>query len=92
MKGLVSAMQPALDFDDLPEDTQARAELLELRTSPDPEKPSLSKECEARTAGVEEATAQCYAGMEDSTFRLRRLAKKIGDTVPTHRLASEAEG
>lgn len=84
-------MQPALDFDSLPEDKLARAEMLELRTVPDTDKPPISPEGEADLAGLEEATAQCYADMEERTFRLRRLAKRIGSTVPTYaRPASEA--
>ncbi len=82
MKGTV--MQPALDFDSLPEDKLARAEVLELRTVPDSGKPAISPDGEAKLAGLEEQTAQCYSDMEEKTFRLRKLAKRIGSTVPTY--------
>ena len=90
MKG--TAMQPAIDFDSLPEDKLARAEVLELRTVPDEGKPCISAEGEATLAGLEEATAQCYADMEEKTFRLRKLAKRIGSTVPTHARADSEAG
>lgn len=90
MKGL--AMQPAIDFDSLPEDKLARAEVLELRTVPDKGKPSISPEGEAKLAGLEEKTAQCYAAMEERTFRLRQLARRIGDSVPTFPRADSEAG
>jgi len=82
--------QPALDFDTLPEDPIARREHLEHRTKPSTDKPPIGPAAEARLASLEEKTAQCYVSMEESTYRLRQIAKRIGDTVPT-RSRSESE-
>lgn len=82
--------QPALDYGALPDDPVARREVLELRTVPDPDRPRVSAAREARLAGLEEKTAQCYVELEDVTSRMRKLAAKIGNTVPTSRMASEA--
>lgn len=88
-------MKAAIDFDTLPDDKLARAEVLELRTVPSTTKPRISPESEASLAGLEERTAQCYSEMEERTFRLRKLAKRIGSTVPTHaptqRLRADSE-
>lgn len=82
--------QPLLDFDELPADPVARREHLELRTIPSPNKPKIGFAAEARLAGLEEKTAQCYVELEEASYRLRQIAKRIGDTVPTRaRSASE---
>jgi len=82
--------QPAIDFDELPKDPISRREQLELRTVPNPGKPCVGKAREAKLAGLEEKTAQCYVAIEESTYRLRQLAQRIGDTVPT-RATSRSE-
>jgi hypothetical protein len=89
MKGYV--MQPAIDFASLPEDSRSRAKVLEHRTRPDPNKPKVSKACDAHLAGIEERTAQCYAEIEERTFRLRKLAERIGNTVPSFRPSDRAD-
>lgn len=67
---------------ELPEDDIARREMLERRAMPDPNRPRVTPEVEARLAGIEEKSAQCYVGMEEIIYRLYRLARDI-DTTPT---------
>lgn len=67
---------------DLPDDNIARREMLERRAMPDPHRPRVRPEVEARLASLEEKSAQCYLGMEELIYRLYRLARNI-DTTPT---------
>lgn len=74
----------ALDYDTLPEDAAERSKTIEIRSRPDPDKPKLSPDREARLAGIEEQSAACYAQCEELTFRLKRAAKRINDYVPRY--------
>ena len=73
--------RPALNYDELPDDPMARSETLEIRSRPDPKKPSLPAEVEARLAAIEERHAQCYTEAEEITFRLHRAARRINEGV-----------
>ena len=74
---------------DLPDDDIARREMLERRAMPDPDRPRVRPEVEARLANVEEKSAQCYVGMEEIIYRLHRLARNINQTP--HGEADEQE-
>lgn len=74
----------ALDYDALPEDPAERSKQIEARSRPDPDKPKLSPEREARLAAVEEKSAACYTEAEELTYRLRRVARRINDYVPRY--------
>lgn len=58
----------------LPDDTQPRIRLLVEQSQPDPNRPRLDPEIERRFARVDAEAAACYASMEETTFRLGRLA------------------
>lgn len=58
----------------LPDDTQPRIRILVEQSQPDPDRPRLDPELERRFARVDAEAAACYASMEETTFRLGRLA------------------
>jgi hypothetical protein len=67
---------------ELPDDAIARREMLEQRAMPSPDRPRVRPDIEARLAGLEERSAQCYVGMEEIIYRLYRLARDL-NTTPT---------
>ncbi len=66
------------DFDDR---TMPRLKAIVERSAPNPNRPKLSEEAEQQLDAIERKTAATYAEMEEMTFRVLKLAKKIeGDT------------
>jgi len=69
---------PSVDgAEELSDDTKVRVMTLVHRSMPNPYRPRLSEEREARLKDVEDRTAACYAGAEEIAFRLRRIAKYL---------------
>lgn len=73
--------QPKLDIDQLPADPIARREVLEMRASPNGEKPKLPVEIEAALAAIEERCAQQYLDLEELTYRAHKLNKRLSNGV-----------
>lgn len=71
--------KPALDLSNLPEDPQARREILEERATPSSTRPQLPPKIERQLARTEEETAQCYLQNEEITFRMYQLARAISE-------------
>lgn len=63
---------------ELPDNTQERINLLTgEQSAPDPEKPKLSEATEQKLADVETKSAETYAEIEEQTYRLHKLVKRI---------------
>lgn len=62
---------------DLPDQTQPRILALVERSSPNIDKPPLPPGVERNFDATERKTAACYADIEETTFRLRRIAKRL---------------
>ena len=75
--------KPPIDFDSLPEDPVDRRRKLERRAEPSETRPTLDPEYEALLAAVEEKHAQLYLDAEELTYRIRNVAKKVLEWVPS---------
>ena len=61
-------------------------------SAPNPDRPRLTPEREAALAPVDEASAMCYADMEDTAKRFKSLAKMIEesrDAIPIDELLDD---
>lgn len=73
----IAIRRPMIDVAELPDDPLARREALELRALPNPDRPVLSAEREARLAATEERSAQCYMRNEELTHRWHKFAERV---------------
>ncbi len=84
-------MTRPLDVATLPASLSDRALALKERSKPDAAKPRLSTKAEERLAAIDEQTAESYAEIEDLTYRLHRVAKRIGNGHADHHPDVELE-
>lgn len=71
------SLQKRVRIEDMPDKTQPRLRVLVEKSSPDPDRPKINEEAERRLNEVERKTAACYASIEETTFQLHKLGKKL---------------
>lgn len=67
----------------LPDETIPRMRMLIENSAPDPERPRLPEEAEQRLANTEVRNAQAYAEIEETNYRLNKLAESIRGDIAT---------
>lgn len=72
------------EVDDLPDDPNWRADVLALRSRPDPAAPRVSRRAERALAEIERRTAASYAQLEELQYRLHRAADEIEHQIRTN--------
>ena len=65
----------------LPDNTQSRIALIVTNSMPNPYRPRLSEESEYRLNDIERRTAACYAEVEETVFKLRKMAKILNEEI-----------
>jgi hypothetical protein len=83
-------MTQPLDVAALPASAADRAEALKERSRPDPRRPRLSHDAEVLQEEVDRKSAECYEVLEDITYRLHRVAKRIENGHGQHDVGLEA--
>ncbi len=83
-------MTQPLDVAALPADATDRADELRERSRSDPARPRLSRDAEALQEEVDRRSAECYEALEDMTYRLHRVAKRIANGRAEHGVGLEA--
>ncbi len=84
-------MTQPLNVAALPANAGDRAEVLKERSRPDPAKPRLSRDAEALQKEVDRRSAECYESLEELTYRLHRVAKRISNGHAEHHPDVELE-
>lgn len=70
-------MSRALDASTLPAGAQERAAAIKRRSTPDLARPRLDTELEGQLAAQHQTDAEIYGEMEELTYRLNRVTKRI---------------
>ncbi len=84
-------MTRPLDVAALPASPSDRALAIKARSKPDAAKPRLSTKAEERLAEIDERTAVSYSEIEELTYRLHRVAKRISNGHAEHHPDVELE-
>ena len=74
-------MKPAIDVDALPDETLPRFRILAEHSRPNPNRPRLAEEWERMWAPTDEKCREAYLEMEERSFRIRRLIKRLGQRL-----------